>query len=270
MNYLVIPNGGMPLEADDLRWMQEGWNKEVRAILMAFRYQNQVGQYGTHPANSFIIYGCNISGDATAGWEWTEGAVFLGGQIYHCPASSAPVTHTGLQGLYFEAGEVFSSAGLEQFEDGNTEDTYAIRIVTPTVKTLGTPGLFFGANTVRFISGYTERAKTYTTVGGGGGAPAYASNWQAASSALGYRLNNLGYVEFQGACERIASSATSFVFVLPSGFRPTVDRNYMVINLNDTTKFNVVTITTAGAVLITGPFAAGDVFDFSGITFPIL
>lgn len=269
MKYLVIPNGGMPFEADDIRWMQEGWNDEVRAILRAFRYQNQVAQYGTHPANSFIIYGCNISGNSVAGWEWTEGAVCLQGQIYFCPASTAPVPHTGLQGLYFEPGVAYSASGYEQFEDGNSEDTYAIRIVTPTVKTLGTTGLFFGASTVRFISGYTERQKTYIIVGGGGGAPAYASNWQAGTESLGFRLNNLRYVEFKGAVERQTAIATSNVFTLPSGYRPTVNRNYMVINLTTPTQFNMVTITTAGVVQITGAFSSGDQFDFSPITFPI-
>lgn len=65
---------------------------------------------------------------------------------------------------------------------------------------------------------------TYVTVGSGGGAPAFANDWVAGSTALRYTKVN-GIVWVTGIADASAATAGP-IFTLPAGFRPGSDRHF--------------------------------------------
>jgi hypothetical protein len=116
MNQLIIPDGGMPLEGDDIRWMYQGLLEAMKGgALYPFALQH---------SGNFIITGCEISfagGNASI----TEGFVMLNYEICFCPAHTVAVTSLAASSL--KVLETYDASGAEVFADSITRDTYAIR-----------------------------------------------------------------------------------------------------------------------------------------------
>ncbi|HMN90466.1 MAG TPA: hypothetical protein PKD70_06235 [Saprospiraceae bacterium] len=116
MNQLIIPDGGMPLEGDDIRWMYQGLLDALKGgALYPFALQH---------SGNFIIAGCEISftgGNASV----TEGFVMLNYEICYCPAHTVAVTSLAASSL--KVLETYDASGAEVFADSITRDTYAIR-----------------------------------------------------------------------------------------------------------------------------------------------
>lgn len=114
MDKLIIPNGGMPLDGDDIRWMYTGLQDAYKALL-----------FGVGPSNgNFIIAGCTVSLVGTTA-SITEGFVMLNWEVCYCPAHSATVTNLSTSSLKID--ETYDVTGSEVFADSITRDTYAKR-----------------------------------------------------------------------------------------------------------------------------------------------
>lgn len=114
MDKLIVPDGGMPLEGDDIRWMYTGVEDAFKALM-----------FGLGPSSgNFIISGCTVSlAGVTA--SITEGYVMLNWEVCYCPAHSATVTNLSTSSLKVE--ETYDVSGSEVFADSITRDTYAKR-----------------------------------------------------------------------------------------------------------------------------------------------
>lgn len=269
MKHLITTdNGGFPFDADDIRWAEAGFNEDITAILKAYSYTQQPTFMGTPPPYSLIIFGCQLSGNNTAGYTWTAGGVLIDGVIYRVDASVDPVTHTAGELMYFTPSVITDPAGNENFEDGTPHDTYGIRVATVSVQTVGQDMLAFEpVNTPRYLSGLLHVPKRYTIIGTMG-APAYGANFAAGAEPLGFRKNELNQVEFKGTVIRTSGGAASFVFSLPTGAHPAFEVNFVIHDLdNIAAQPNQVNIQPDGTVSIFGAVSATAIYDFGGIKF---
>jgi len=108
-------NGGMPIELDDLEWLDDGYRDAWIGLM---------SQFGITPETSFILSGCvvTISGSI---YTTTAGYICLNGEILKVDAHSVNVSLTHTAKWIVE--ETYDAAGNEQFFDATTQDTYQKR-----------------------------------------------------------------------------------------------------------------------------------------------
>lgn len=113
MNKLISnQNGGLRLEWDDIRWMDESLREGFYALLTAF---------GISPQDCFIISGCTISaGNITAGY------IALNGEILKVDAQAIP-TPSGANVVYFDIAITYDATGNETMFNGLPAQTYQVR-----------------------------------------------------------------------------------------------------------------------------------------------
>lgn len=111
MNSLLIPDGGMPFTGDDLTWMQQSLQNAIQGLASTF---------GTSPADSFILWGVNVSGlSVSQGWAVIEGEL-----VY---VRATTLTGGQANDWYIEVEETYNVAGNDQFADSVQRDTYVKR-----------------------------------------------------------------------------------------------------------------------------------------------
>ncbi len=214
MNILEIPNGGMPFEGDDIRWLNDGILEAFKAMFFDF------GQ--AHNGN-FIISGCHTSfaaGFATI----TEGYVMLDWEVCYCPAQNVGVTSLAASSLKLVTS--YDPAGTEVFADAVSRETYANR------RAIASDGLNSGVEipldtTARYF--HTENVNNFS------------SGWSAATGFTPRAERKGRAVFLSGAIT--GGDTNSIGFTLPAPFRPTERR---II----TTTLSSIQIFPTGAVAI--------------------
>lgn len=115
MDKLIIPNGGMFFEGDDIRWIYAGLEGALTGALYPF--------LDTHSGN-VILSGCDIS-LAGSNASITAGYVMIGGEICYCAPQTVAVTSLAASSL--KVVETYDADGLEVFADSVSRNTYAVR-----------------------------------------------------------------------------------------------------------------------------------------------
>ncbi len=242
MDKLVVPNGGMPLEGDDIRWMYSGLSDAFKAMFFG------IG----HSSGNFIISGCTVSIVGTTA-SVTAGYAMLNWEVCYCPAHSATVTNLGTCSLKID--ETYDVTGSEVFADSITRDTYAKR------RAKITEGLNSGVEIVLASARrvyYSQAIADYNT------------DWEAFSgvNCIVGKQGNLGYIsgKFTGG-EADATYEGSGGFGIPGWATPA--DNVTVIGLLDGTTPVSVLISPGGFVYFSGPGGSPD-FILLDVVYPLL
>lgn len=113
MNRLLTSNGGMPLELDDLNWIQDSYKEAFKGIL----YEFSRSKFG-----NIILSGCVVSDLGGGNYSLSEGYAMLGYEVVYVPSKT--VSHV-IAALVLDVS--YDSNGSDVFFDGVTRDTYEIR-----------------------------------------------------------------------------------------------------------------------------------------------
>lgn len=111
MNKLIFPNGGVPLQGDDFRFMQDALRDATNAPMQGL---------GSLP---FIVYGCDFTINGS-NMQVNEGYVFLENELCYVPSSTVPYA-PNLE-IYLDIS--YSPQGLEIAANGQSINTYQLRI----------------------------------------------------------------------------------------------------------------------------------------------
>lgn len=114
MNKLIIPNGGMPFEGDDLLYMQDQLRDTFKAILKAL----------SPDSGNFILQGCEVSADS-GNTLISAGYVVLDYEVL--PFSGATLVTDNVPAKAFGLEITYDPAGNEVFADNVSKDTYEVR-----------------------------------------------------------------------------------------------------------------------------------------------
>ena len=117
--FITTDNGGLPLQLDDLRFIDDSVRNALKGILSA---------YGIDPADSFILSGCAVtSGFGGVVWDVAAGYISLDGEVLEVTAHS--ITKTLLPGEkhVWRILTTNDPAGLKTFQSTVSYNTYQIR-----------------------------------------------------------------------------------------------------------------------------------------------
>lgn len=106
-------NGGMPLDLDDIRWIDDAVREALKGSSIPW-------------ANYYVLTGCAVTTSATK--DIAEGYCVIDGEICYVPAHSVAIPGVMADHDWvIQLEETFDSDGLETFENASSNDTYAIR-----------------------------------------------------------------------------------------------------------------------------------------------
>jgi hypothetical protein len=288
MNKLkTTDNGGHPFELDDIRFMDEAYRDGLKGVLSAF------GALAI--TDGFKISGCGVTVGG-GNYTWTDGYIALNGEVLKVDAGSVPYPAGG-NILTWDVVSTFDAAGLEQFEDGVSRDTYEVRkgalIEVPTTPTymsfdaLSLKDIVFdwiisdnvigGLNTfvIQAISAqgiYALIAQEAWSYIDAPGKPAFENSWVNAlgvTRKAAYRKNTIGMVSLSGIVANIGypGSGSAVIFTLPVGYRPTEARIFACSN--STNDLKAITVNSNGQVSIQSSLSGDQYVDLNGIHFYI-
>lgn len=120
MDRLITPNGGMPLELDDLVFIQNAFKGALKGILHEVSKQN---------AGNLILSGCEVTDLGGGNYSLSEGYVMLGYEVCYVPA--VPSVNHVIAAIVLDIS--YNSVGNDVFFDGISRDTYEIRQGKPYV-----------------------------------------------------------------------------------------------------------------------------------------
>ena len=115
MNRLLTPNGGMPLQLDDLRFLQDAYREGFKGLLHEFaKAQN----------GNIILSGCEVT-DNGATRSLSEGFIMLDFEVLYVPPVAGIVLAANTIVLGLDVS--YDPAGLDIFFDNASRDTYEVR-----------------------------------------------------------------------------------------------------------------------------------------------
>lgn len=117
MNKLIAQNGGMPLELDDLIFIQDAFKDALKGVLHGF----VKAKFG-----NVILSGCEVSDLGGGNYSLSAGYVMLGYEICYVPAVTTSFVITALI-----VDVNYDPAGNDTFFDGVTRDTYEKKTAKP-------------------------------------------------------------------------------------------------------------------------------------------
>ena len=115
MQQLITPNGGMPLELDDLNFMQGAYKEAISGLLKGY-------------AEHCILSGCVPTNTSGTIYDVTEGFVLIDGEVRYFAGVTGKNMPTPGQ-WFFRTYDYYDPAGNEIFEDTVSRDTYQRREV---------------------------------------------------------------------------------------------------------------------------------------------
>lgn len=114
MNQLLTPNGGMPLELDDLRFLQDAYKDGFKAMLFELAKQNN---------GNMVLGGIEVTPDGSGGFNTSEGYVMLDYEVFYVPAAIG----LNFNIIVIELFVYYDTDGNEIFSDSVSRDTYEVR-----------------------------------------------------------------------------------------------------------------------------------------------
>lgn len=115
--FKTTDNGGLPIQLNDFRFMQDGTSDSFKGL---------AGAFGVTAANSYILQGCDVT-DGGSVWNIAAGYIALEGEVLPVTAHSVTKTLGGGQVHAWQVLSTFDPAGLKTFESGGSFDTYEVR-----------------------------------------------------------------------------------------------------------------------------------------------
>src|SRR3990170_8671916 len=203
MNKLLIPNGGMPFEGDDLLFMQESLRN---GFLQLIEYLSTASVFND---NSCIIRGVNVNlgaGNAT----YSGGVVAIAGELCTLAGGVAVGAEANMNQWWIELETFADPAGTQIFADAVSKDTYQVRRAKVT-NSVAVPST--GAMRFDLLDSY-KVVNTYVP-------PALLNGIsQEATNPVGVRKNHR-YITFTGHIVSDGTTADgSEIFTIPQYFRP--------------------------------------------------
>lgn len=209
MNKLLIPNGGMPFEGDDLLYLQEGLRSGFAML------SNWLTSASGFTDQSCIIRGVNLS-YGSGNITYSEGTVYIAGEL--CMLSGGVATGAdGFESEWWIELETFADpAGTQIFADAVSKDTYQTR----RAKVTNSPSIpSDGAMRFDLLDKYKINTVWLP--------PPLLSGFTA-DHPIQIR-KNLNLISFKGALHADGSTPNNATaFQLPEYLRPTHTRVYVV------------------------------------------
>lgn len=115
--FKTTDQGGLPFVLDDNRWQDDGYRQAFKGIMSA---------YGVTDNQAVILSGCERTITAST-ITISEGYISIAGEICFVPTHSYP--NAGLSNLEYWVIDVsYNNDGVKTFQNGDTNDTYEVRI----------------------------------------------------------------------------------------------------------------------------------------------
>jgi hypothetical protein len=205
-----------------------------------------IGESYSNAGTCYVLWGCVNSGSGL-NYIISEGAVFLGGEIFHVPAQS--ITVAGGQTPQITQSSTFTTgtnADPVSFTDASTHNIHEDRICTFTAVTTSGSYLEFP----QLIRVNYSKALTLT------------ANYSTGFSSTPTLIRNGSVVQGKGIIACGASAATTQVIsTLDVEFRPTVNRMFPCVITDNGGNFKY-----ANVILLTnGQLSINNVFSVTSI-----
>lgn len=254
MNKLVVPNGGMYLEGDDLRFWDDGIREAIGGMFSLFSDDGYL-----------VISGLEISNDGNT-ITVTEGFVLYDNEILYSPEFTFP--EDNVFSVYQIALNVsYDPSGLEVFVDSASRDTYEIRQAEITklpngsaTYTIGSlPRLADKLSEISFDNTIETNINSFELIG----------DWEIASGSVFKRIKQGNRIYLEGLVSGGASG--SVIYNLPSGYRPTHVSEFIVPIAVEPFFAKVVISNTNGSIAVLSnvsfDLSPGENLSLDGITF---
>lgn len=237
-------NGGLPFVLDDLRWMQDNFIDAFNNILKEFAIDTN---------SNFIISGCIAS--MNNGLSITAGYIYLNGEVVKVDAqlnvsSFNPVDYWALSKI-----TTYDPAGLKEFNNGNSYDTYqknrgVIAGYTGTcpANLLQIYPVISNRLSDKVLLALMMKADTeWITVGGE--ISGYHDSWSAMQGMeVKFRKDMNGRITIYGRCSSDDPAQHPNIFLLPAGYRPAQELMFYTMTLKTPLVDSLVKIDTDGYV----------------------
>lgn len=265
MRRLVTPNGGMPLELDDLNWIQDAYKEAISGIWKT---------YVDALSGNCILSGCVPTLVAPSTYDITAGFVLLNNEVRYYPGQTGVSVPTPSQRFFVE-DDYYDPAGSDVFEDTVTRDTYQVRNaklqnfvtppVVPAVRAILQEGfriedLVCKKDFIPEYEGGLSYLNSFTPQTTGGVLP-------TANEVLIERAFNR--VTFRGQIG--GGTIPNQMFAIAARFRPSVQgMNFLVPYGNDGVA--LIEVLSTGAVSVTKVVVtptAGSIIDLSQISYTV-
>ncbi len=215
-------NGGMPIELDDLEWLDAAYRDAWYGFISAF---------GITAPTSFKLSGCVVTVVGNI-FTTTAGYLCLNGEILKVDAHS--ITTTALHTAKWILEETYDITGNEQFFNTNSYDTYQKRraVLADTVPIIPINYMPFNAKYLyEIIATYTLLpAEENWHIVGGTGEPAFENSWVNFGSdepVLKFKKDAYGWIHIEGT---IKSGVVGIrIFTLPAGYIPTTYKRFYIL-----------------------------------------
>lgn len=254
MKRVVLTNlGGMPFEQEDLKWLQDATKEELAVIANSFRKSGTV----------LVLSGCVATPDGGGDVNVSGGWLMINDELVYWTASTIPDSGGTFQIPAFEVDTDYDAAGNEEYEDGNTHDTYQ-----RTFANVGhTAGSYTQAQYMAYfndlprLQNYFEdkimQAWQTPTVHASASTPSAAFS-PSGNTPVKYRKTGWNRIELTGDFSFPSASGSGLVlFTLPVGYRPDARRYFKMLLAGLTTAqddannfYSKLEIRTNGDVMI--------------------
>ena len=184
-------NGGMPVELDDLEWLDTAYRDAWKGLLSAF---------GNTLPTSFKLSGCIVTVAGNT-YSWTAGYIALEGEILKVDAGS--VTVSNMHSAKWLLQETYDISGNDQFFDTNSYDTYQIRrgILVDTPLIAPPPYMIYNAPYLRdIIQSYFPTEENWHNIGDTL-EPSFQNSWDNYNNGFGvarFKKDVYGWVCLEG------------------------------------------------------------------------
>jgi hypothetical protein len=215
----TLNNGGFPLTLDDHRFFESAIRDAFAGAHSAFS--------DLQPGNGFIISGCTWSSTAV-GQPYTEGYLFIGGEIIKCDGGVFPTRPIG-ESYIWDIVETPDPTGLKTFRNQTTNQTYFTRRAVVISALVSSSLSYLPLNAVRLAKKIYDNINALNLF-----ANKAQPSWQSVTlfdpgfsnysggRNVEFRKDDFGVVTIRGdLASSVVSSVTTSCFTLPAGFRPT-------------------------------------------------
>jgi len=251
--------GGMPLELDDIEWVDESVREAFYGLISAL---------GITAPGSFKLSGCEVTITPNGGnddYACTEGYICLEGEVYKVDACTVSINPIN-QMVIFYPDIIVDMSKPKTFEDTSTHYCYEIRKAVLKAVTQVAPSPYMDYNAPYFTEVIRNKIKdlesTWTLVGTD---PAFESGWSnlgGANEVTAFRKDAFDNVTIKGVVT--SSTPTGKIFTLPLDYRPKYTRNYPCYY---GTSIVVISVYSTGEVRVVDTGNTTAEIDLSLITF---
>jgi hypothetical protein len=205
----------------------------------------------------YAIFGCRKTANGS-NFDYSEGVFFYNGELYFSEAVvNLNVTLTDICTITIAADP---TADPTQMKGGGNINVHDIRTVVISNAAAVTNGdVVFNFDSIVLVK------DTWHEVGTAGEPAFENSHANSGSEPLSFKIVSDNYVQFSGTT---FGTNNTTVFTLPAGYRPLVERQFILAGTQDPVQNSIVTIATDGSVEFFTTSGIG-IINWSSLRFPI-